>query len=145
MFERSSLFKADGDSYYVEFAHNEIQESFITSLSDKQQSLWDYDFLLTSSSGSTGAPKLIVFSQAVKYKRALSAITEWKLDKSDVILNASPIHHSLGQRLSILPLILGSTQVLLARFSIDSWIEMVGNFWSNFYNTCIAASNAVDN
>ena len=52
--------------------------------------LWNNDFLLTSSSGSTGQPKPIIFSQKTKLMRAKSAITIWDLDYTSIIINASP-------------------------------------------------------
>lgn len=87
--------------------------------------LLEQDYLLTGSSGSTGKPKLIKFSQKTKLMRAQSAAKQWNLSKDDVILNASPIHHSLGQRLSILPMILGATQILLDKFSTELWLKSV--------------------
>ena len=98
----------------------------------KIKPLWNTDFLLTSSSGSTGNPKLIVFSQETKFRRSLSAIEQWNLQKEDVILNASPIHHSLGQRLSLLPLILVATQVLLPKFNVQRWIHAVRTYGVTF-------------
>ena len=77
---------------------------------------WDSDLLLTSSSGSTGKPKPIVFSQRVKLLRAKSAITIWKLSSNSVVINASPLHHSLGQRHLFIALLSQSTLILMKRF-----------------------------
>ena len=106
------------------FSTNNSKESSID--------FWESPYLLTSSSGSTGDPKLIVFSQSTKLKRSLSAIDVWKLTPKDIVLNASPIYHSLGQRLTLLPLILGSTQILITKFTADKWINCVLDYGVTF-------------
>ena len=49
----------------------------------------------------------------------------YNVTEADVIINASPFFHSMGQRLTFLPLLLGGTLVLLPRFSADRWLESV--------------------
>ena len=88
------------------------------------EALSSLPFLLTYSSGSTGNPKAIVFSQACKYKRFLQAATTWNLSAEDVIINASPLHHSLGMRLTLLPLLLGATLLLMPRFEVHDWLKL---------------------
>ena len=83
------------------------------------------DFLITLSSGSTGDPKPIVFSQVCKFLRAKQSWALYDLDAEDVVLCASPFYHSLGQRLSFIPLLLGATLVYLHRFTVKDWLEMV--------------------
>lgn len=82
-------------------------------------------FLLTLSSGSTGEPKPIVISQAVKFARAQQTIDLYQVDSADVVLNASPFFHSLGQRLSFVPLIAGATVVYLKKFTPNLWLQAV--------------------
>ena len=93
---------------------------------------WDSDFLLTSSSGSTGKPKPIVFSQRVKLLRAKSAILIWNLNSKSVVINASPLHHSLGQRHLFIALLSQSTLVLMKRFRSSDWIDMAIKYNANF-------------
>lgn len=117
-------FDCFGCSYFLS-AKKKLFTNLVPTSPTTYSSSWENSVLLTSSSGSTGKPKPIVFSQRTKYLRALSAIQIWDLEPSDVILNSSPFHHSLGQRLTVLPLLLGSTQVLLKRFSRTDWIQSV--------------------
>ncbi|WP_321276200.1 fatty acid--CoA ligase family protein [Thiomicrorhabdus indica] len=85
----------------------------------------DDSFLIALSSGSTGKPKPIVISQASKLGRAQQSIDLYGLNSKDVVLNASPFFHSLGQRLSFVPLMTGATLVVLPKFTPKSWIEAV--------------------
>lgn len=82
-------------------------------------------FIVTASSGSTGDPKPIALSQETKFRRMLQSASLYSLTESDVIINASPFFHSMGQRLTFLPLLLGGTLVLLPRFNADRWLESV--------------------
>lgn len=82
-------------------------------------------FILTTTSGSTGEPKAIIFSQNTKFKRARSAAECYKLDKNDVVLASTPLYHSLGQRMVLLPLLLGGKSVLLHHFSPKKWTEII--------------------
>jgi len=82
-------------------------------------------FLVTSSSGSTGNPKPIVFSQELKSLRAAQSRDLYRVTPHDIILNASPFSHSLGQRLTFLPLLNGATLVQLPKFSPSNWISAV--------------------
>lgn len=85
----------------------------------------DDAFLIVLSSGSTGKPKPIVISQAIKLARAQQTIDLYGLTAQDKILNASPFFHSLGQRLSFVPLMVGATLVVLPKFTPKAWIEAV--------------------
>lgn len=69
--------------------------------------------ILTMTSGSTGNPKPIDISQNNKYERAMAHIRVYSIVKEDRILAATPLYHSLAERLVILPLILGATSILL--------------------------------
>lgn len=82
-------------------------------------------YLITASSGSTGNPKPIVFSQETKYRRMLQSKDLYDISEEDVILNASGLYHSLGQRLTFLPLLNGCTLVMLSKFNQNRWIENV--------------------
>ena len=89
-------------------------------------------FIVTLSSGSTGQPKPIVFSQETKIRRSLQAKMLYGIKSDDVILCASPLYHSLGQRLTFLPLLNGCTLVLLDSFSSRKWINVVKQFQVTF-------------
>lgn len=79
--------------------------------------------ILTMTSGSTGTPKPIDISQQNKVDRSLAHIRVYGLTKDDRILAATPLYHSLAERLVILPLILGATSILLPRFTPAIWLK----------------------
>ncbi|HIJ23257.1 MAG: acyl--CoA ligase [Gammaproteobacteria bacterium] len=85
----------------------------------------DEAFLITLSSGSTGDPKPIIFSEQNKLNRARQAEQSYQVTANDRILCASPFFHSLGQRLTLLPLLLGATLVQLTRFTANRWADLV--------------------
>jgi acyl-CoA synthetase (AMP-forming)/AMP-acid ligase II len=83
------------------------------------------EFLITLSSGSTGNPKPIIFSEKNKLDRFRQATQLYNVTHNDVILCASPFFHSLGQRLTFLPLLAGSTLVQLSRFTPQKWCDAI--------------------
>jgi len=83
----------------------------------------DESLILTMTSGSTGTPKPIDISQQNKVDRSLAHIRVYGLTKEDRILAATPLYHSLAERLVILPLILGATSILLPRFTPAIWLK----------------------
>lgn len=83
----------------------------------------DESLILTMTSGSTGKPKPIDISQQNKIDRSLAHIRVYGLTKEDRILAATPLYHSLAERLVILPLILGATSILLPRFTPAMWLN----------------------
>lgn len=84
------------------------------------------DYILTLTSGSTGNPKPIVFTQETKLNRAFTATRDiYGLSESDVTLVSTPLYHSLAQRSLLLPLLLGGTAVILPKFTIQGWLNAV--------------------
>jgi long-chain acyl-CoA synthetase len=83
----------------------------------------DDPFILTMTSGSTGEPKPIVLTQRSKLNRAAAAIAMYGVKESDVTLAATPLYHSLAERLVLIPLLTGGTSVLMARFSPSEWLS----------------------
>ncbi len=83
----------------------------------------DESLILTMTSGSTGTPKPIDISQQNKMDRSLAHIRVYGLTREDRILAATPLYHSLAERLVILPLILGATSILLPRFTPTLWLS----------------------
>ena len=79
--------------------------------------------ILTMTSGSTGNPKPIDISQNNKYERSMAHIRVYSITKEDRILAATPLYHSLAERLVILPLVLGATSILLPRFTPQLWLN----------------------
>ena len=87
----------------------------------------DEPLIMTMTSGSTGNPKPIVLTQNNKIKRADAHIGLYKLTKDDNILAATPLYHSLAERLVIMPLLIGGTSVLLPRFTPIIWLNCVND------------------
>ena len=81
--------------------------------------------ILTMTSGSTGTPKPIDLTQNNKLQRALAHIKLYGITENDRILTATPLYHSLAERLVILPLLIGATAILLPRFTPKIWMECV--------------------
>ncbi len=91
----------------------------------KEEFTGEESLILTMTSGSTGNPKPIDMSQNNKLNRALAHIELYGLTSDDRILAATPLFHSLAERLVILPLILGATSIFLARFTPELWVNCV--------------------
>ncbi|MBU1109292.1 MAG: acyl--CoA ligase [Candidatus Riflebacteria bacterium] len=86
----------------------------------------DQPYIFSLTSGSTGEPKPIVLLQSTKMARAHAAQTLYSITSNDVTLAATPLYHSLAERLVLLPLITGGTAVLMATFSAKDWLATVG-------------------
>ncbi|MCG7537142.1 class I adenylate-forming enzyme family protein [Pseudoalteromonas sp. OOF1S-7] len=90
-------------------------------------------YILTMTSGSTGQPKPIVLSQQCKISRAFDAtINYYGLTRDEVVLVATPLYHSLAQRGVLMPLMLGATSVILAKFSLPKWLEAIATHKVSF-------------
>lgn len=85
----------------------------------------DETLILTMTSGSTGAPKPIELTQENKLKRALAHMDLYGIGEKDRILAATPLYHSLAERLVILPLLIGATAILMPRFTANLWLSCV--------------------
>ena len=85
----------------------------------------DEPLILTMTSGSTGEPKPIVLTQKNKIDRAFTACSLYSVTESDKILAATPLYHSLAERLILMPLLVGATSVLMPRFSPSVWLECI--------------------
>ncbi len=86
----------------------------------------DAPFILTMTSGSTGDPKPIALSQRTKYLRAWSAINLYGVTENDTTLIATPLYHSLAQRLLLVSLLSAGTLVLLPKYTQEQWLRTIG-------------------
>lgn len=82
-------------------------------------------YIFTMTSGSTGEPKPIVLTQLNKYLRARAAQDLYQVTAADRTLAATPLYHSLAERLVLLPLLTGGTSVIMTHFSASTWIKCV--------------------
>lgn len=103
---------------FLEFAERTTERSRIKRTGDEL-------FFITMTSGSTGKPKPIALTQNNKLRRAITHIKHYHLTKDDIILAATPLYHSLAERLVLMPLILGATSVMLPRFTPNKWLKCV--------------------
>lgn len=81
--------------------------------------------ILTMTSGSTGTPKPIELTQENKLKRVFAHVRLYSVTPDDRILAATPLYHSLAERLVLLPLLIGATAVVLPRFTPNLWLNCV--------------------
>ena len=81
--------------------------------------------ILTMTSGSTGDPKPIILSQRTKFNRAIAAVALYGITEKDKILAATPLYHSLAERLVLIPLLIGATSVLMSKFTATIWLQSV--------------------
>jgi len=81
--------------------------------------------ILSLTSGSTGNPKPIDLSQKNKIDRAFSHVKLYSLNSDDIILAATPLYHSLAERLVIMPLLIGATSIVLPRFTPTLWLKCI--------------------
>lgn len=82
-------------------------------------------YLMVLTSGSTGKPKPILLSQHTKILRAAAAAELYGVTADDVTLAATPLYHSLAQRLVLMPLIMGGTSIVMEHFTPGNWISCV--------------------
>jgi acyl-CoA synthetase (AMP-forming)/AMP-acid ligase II len=85
----------------------------------------DETLILTMTSGSTGTPKPIDLTQNDKYRRATAHISLYGITPRDRVLAATPLYHSLAERLALMPLLIGGTSVLLSRFTPSLWLNCI--------------------
>jgi acyl-CoA synthetase (AMP-forming)/AMP-acid ligase II len=83
------------------------------------------DFILTMTSGSTSDPKPIVFTQGTKIRRSLGAQELYDITDKDITLVATPLYHSISQRLVLIPIITGGTCVIMQKFTSKNWFTQI--------------------
>jgi len=99
-----------------------INESYLNFETEGQD---DDPFILTMTSGSTSEPKPIILTQATKLIRTNAAIEIYKISHTDRTLVATPLYHSLAERLVLISLFTGGTLILMPRFSPSEWLNIV--------------------
>lgn len=82
-------------------------------------------WILTMTSGSTGNPKPIELTQENKRRRIDAHVKMYDITEEDKVLAATPLYHSLAERLVMLPLMIGATSILLPRFTPNLWLKCV--------------------
>ncbi len=83
----------------------------------------DETWILTMTSGSTGLPKPIELTQNNKLNRIKAHVKLYDITEDDRVMAATPLYHSLAERLVMLPLMIGATSILLPRFTANIWLK----------------------
>lgn len=109
-----------------------LEPATLTATAPHHEPGTTHPFLMVLTSGSTGQPKPIVLHQEVKIARARAAIGLYRLGEEDCILAATPLYHSLAQRLVIIPLIMGATSVVMEHFSPALWCAAIAEHRCSF-------------
>ena len=116
----------DNDLTKIKFCKKKIiSKEFFSDKSKKNNKIKrlsfkkDKDFIITFSSGTTSLPKAVVYSQKIKYLRYLHMQKTFNVQKKDNIFSASPIDHSLGQRLLFLALLNGSNFIYSGKYNFS--------------------------
>ena len=86
----------------------------------------DCIFLMTS--GSTGVPKIVQVSWSAMLTRLKMEVEEFALFDNDVVLISTPIYHSLGIRLLLTSLYLGTQIILPKTFYSKGWLEYIEKY-----------------
>jgi long-chain acyl-CoA synthetase len=76
-------------------------------------------FLLSYTSGSTGQPKPIAFSERVKILRARSNINLYKVKKNSKTLISTPLHHTLAIRILNISIIQNCEIFIIKNYSVN--------------------------
>ena len=83
------------------------------------------NFIITMTSGSTAKPKPIVFSQETKIIRFRLFKNLYKINDKDNVIVTCPIDHSLGMRILLLPILSGGTCVVMNKFTVPSYCNLI--------------------
>lgn len=89
-------------------------------------------YIITMSSGSTSQPKPIVFSQKTKIVRYKLFKNLYRINSSDNMVVTGPIDHSLGMRTLFVPLLNGCTCVVMNKFQIEKYCELIKKYKITF-------------
>lgn len=90
------------------------------------------DYIITMSSGSTSKPKPIIFSQNTKIIRYNLFRDLYKIKNKDNFIVTSPIDHSLGMRTLFVPLLEGCTCVIMRKFLVPQYCELIKKYKISF-------------
>lgn len=86
------------------------------------------DYIINFSSGSTGLPKEIIYTQELKINRAKQLWSNILGKKENKIINYAPIYHSLGQRLVFSSLLASNQLILMRKFNFIEWEKNIEKY-----------------
>lgn len=103
------------------FAHTEERHNHRLKFQGQPED----NFLIITTSGSTGDPKPILLKQKTKLARVEMMNELYGCTEEDVTIISTPLHHSMGQRLVLMSVLKGGTLVMMHGWSVDEWHELV--------------------
>ena len=86
------------------------------------------DFIINFSSGSTGDPKEIIYTQELKIERAKQLKLNILSKKNNTFINYAPIYHSLGQRLVFSSILNTNKLILMRKFNFFEWEKSIKKY-----------------
>ena len=95
----------------------------------------NFNFLISSTSGSTGEPKGIVLTYKNKIDRIKMLKKLYKINTRDKLLISTPLYHTLGFRLILFSLMWGNQVLLLNNFNLNALQESLKSYGVTFYMT----------
>lgn len=95
---------------------------------EKINNFYKKNYIINFSSGSTGVPKKIIFTQQTKIKRVKQFKQNLISNKKNIIISYAPIHHSLGQRLVFVSLLNSDAIILMRRFNFNEWKKNINKY-----------------
>jgi len=90
------------------------------------------NYIISLSSGSTGNPKPIIFSQNTKIQRFILMKKLYGINSSDKIILSCPLDHSLGMRILFLSVLSGATIVIMNKFLPVKYIDLIKKYSITF-------------
>ncbi|NWA01706.1 class I adenylate-forming enzyme family protein [Pseudomonas gingeri] len=84
----------------------------------------DSPFLLLATSGTTGTPKLVAYSQRV-VAHVTSALNAWQIDTDSCLIGSTAVAHISGSLLLLVTIIKGCKEVMLARFNAETVLDVI--------------------
>ncbi len=87
---------------------------------------WDDPWVLCSTGGSTGTPKLAVLTHGNITWNAMNTVLSWGLAPDDVTILSAPLFHTGGLNVFTAPLVkIGGTSIVCRRFDPDQVFDLL--------------------
>lgn len=123
-----NFIKKNVQRIYIEEIKKNLFYKFTNNLRKSQKN----NYILSLTSGSTATPKILIFSELTKIRRAKHGINLYKLTEKDILFLTTPFYHSIGQRIIFFSILLGSKLIVLSKFSENYWTKNVKDYKVTF-------------
>ena len=98
------------------------------SITKKTVTFKKKNYIVNFTSGSTGVPKNIIYTQSKKIDRANQLKDNFLDTQNNIFINYAPIYHSLGQRLIFSSLLNSNLLILMRKFNFYEWEKNVEKY-----------------